>query len=136
MNIVDSNSFAPLKYTDPTYQVLLYVRANIYDLSGGSPVLEGFVNLILLNNGVYQGKYKFTAGKPYLIQKLVYDSGYTTVDQTFAQDNDDIQCVDLIAIAKAANASFIGIEGILDDELEIEGEVDCNNEIEGVLDEQ
>jgi hypothetical protein len=94
--LVDSNSAAPLKYTDPTFQSSLFVRANIYDTSGGSPSLASTVNLALIDNGTYWGKYTFTAGKTYLVQKLVYTDGtYTTVDQTFAQDNDDVQCVDL-----------------------------------------
>lgn len=94
--IYDSNAPAPLKYTDPTFQTLLFVRANIYDTSGGSPSLAGTVNLALIDNGTYYGKFTFTAGKTYLVQKLVYTDGtYTTVDQTFAQDNDDVQCIDL-----------------------------------------
>lgn len=105
--LIDSNSEAPLKYTDPTYQALLFVRANIYDLSGGSPALEDTVDLALIDNGVYQGKYQFTAGKPYLVQKLVYTDGtYTSVDQNFAQDNDDFQCVDLQS--GGASSTFIG----------------------------
>lgn len=97
--IIDSNTPAPLKYTDPTFQTLLYVRANIYDTSGVSPVLENTVDLALIDNGTYWGKYTFTAGKTYLVQKLVYDSTYTTVDQTFPQDNDDFQCVNPGAVA-------------------------------------
>lgn len=94
--IIDSNLVSPLKYTDPTYQALLFVRANIYDITSGSPILENTVNLSLINNGCYQGKYQFTAGKIYFIQKLVYTDGtYTTVDQTFAQDNDEAQCINL-----------------------------------------
>lgn len=94
--IVDSNSAASLQYVDPTYQTSLFIRANIYDLSGGSPVLDSTVNLLQINNGVYAGKHTFTAGKPYLVQKLVYTDGtYTVVDQTYAQSTDDVQCVDL-----------------------------------------
>lgn len=94
--IADSNSSTPLKYTDPTFQTLLFIRANIYDVSGVSPVLENTVNLTLIDNGTYWGKYTFTAGKPYIVEKLVYTDGtYTVVDQTFAQDNDDIQCINL-----------------------------------------
>jgi hypothetical protein len=94
--IADSNSPTPLKYTDPTFQTLLFVRANIYDTSGGSPVLENTVNLALITQGTYYAKYSFTAGKTYLVQKLVYTDGtYVTVDQSYAQDNDDVQCIDL-----------------------------------------
>lgn len=96
MQIIQSGVAAPLKYTDPTYQSLLFIRANIYDTSGVSPSLEGTVNLALIDNGTYWGKYTFTAGKTYLVQKLVYTDGtYTTVDQDYAQDNDNLQCLDL-----------------------------------------
>jgi hypothetical protein len=94
--IVDSNAPSPLKYTDPTFQPSLFVRAKIYDTSGVSPTLEGTVNLAQIDNGTYWGKYTFTAGKTYLVQKLVYTSGsYAAVDQSYAQDNDDVQCIDL-----------------------------------------
>jgi hypothetical protein len=94
--IIDSNAPSPLKYTDATYQASLFVRANIYDTSGVAPVLEGTVNLAQINNGTYWGKYTFTAGKTYLVQKLVYTSGsYAVVDQNYGQDNDDVQCIDL-----------------------------------------
>ena len=94
--IVDSNISASIQYVDPTYQVSLFVRANIYDLSGGSPVFDSSVNLLQINNGVYAGKKTFTAAKPYLIQKLVYTDGtYTVVDQSYAQGTDDVQCIDL-----------------------------------------
>lgn len=94
--IVDSNIAAPLQYVDATFQVSLFIRSNIYDMSGGSPTLENTVNLAQINNGVYQGKYTFTAGKPYLVQTLVYTDGtYATVDQTYGQSVDEVQCIDL-----------------------------------------
>lgn len=100
--IVDSNSAAPLQYVDPTYQSSLFVRSKIYDLSGVSPSLESSVNLTLIDNGVYRSKYTYTAGKPYLVQTLVYTDGtYTLVDTTYAQSVDEVQCIDL----KTANLS-------------------------------
>ena len=125
--IVDSNSAAPLKYTDATYQTLLFVRANIYDVSG-APALEGTVNLALVDNGVYTGTYLFTAGKPYLVQKLVYtDNTYTTVDQTFGQDNDDVQCVDLASGGSGGGGTVIvannELVGEVTSTLQLNGEV-------------
>lgn len=107
--IVDSNAPAPLKYTDPTFTAgPLFIRANIYDTSGVSPSLESTVNLTLIDNGTYWAKYTFTAAKTYLVQKLVYTDGtYSTVDQTYAQDNDDVQCVDLQAGGGGGGTQFI-----------------------------
>jgi hypothetical protein len=110
--IVDSNAAAPLKYTDPTFQSSLFVRARIYDTSGVSPVLENTVNLSQINNGTYWGKYTYTAGKTYLVQKLVFTDGtYTTVDQTYAQDNDDVQCIDLKLASQLTQAHFDTVIG-------------------------
>lgn len=95
--IVDSNAPAPLKYTDPTYQPSLFVRALILDLSGGSPVLENTVNLSQYStSAVYNGKYSFTAGKPYQVIKNAYTDGtYATIDTNYPQDTDEFQCIDL-----------------------------------------
>jgi len=94
--IVDSNSEAPLQYVDPTYQALLFVRASIYDLTTGTPVLEDTVDLSLLGPSIYWGKYGFTAGRIYQVQKAVYTDGtYVTIDEDYPQSVDDVQCIDL-----------------------------------------
>jgi hypothetical protein len=94
--IADSNSPSPIDYTDALFRSGLFIRANILDRSSGTPVQVATVDLIEYTNGLYQGVFQFTAGKPYLIQKLVYTDGtYSALDTDFAPSTDDIQCVNL-----------------------------------------
>ena len=106
--IAYSNTPAPLQIHRPhVSDAALREGRTSTTPSGVSPVLEDTVDLTLIDNGTYWGtRHTFTAGKTYLVQKLVYDSGYTTVDDTFPQDNDDIQCVDPAAVMPMSAAKM------------------------------
>lgn len=121
--IVDANQPAPIQYTDPTYQALLYPLARFYNITTGSPVLEASLELELINNGVYQGQYLFLNNNIYVVQILVYtDDTYTTVDEEFAQQTIEVQCTqfstDLGAVLAAVNKILQGLPSGLQAQLD------------------
>lgn len=69
----------------PTYDQnnSLFVKANIYDVTTGTPVLLRTVNMLNISNGCYSGTTIALSGKTVLIIALVYTDGtYTTIDTT------------------------------------------------------
>ena len=74
-----------LNYPTADQTSSLFVRANIYDISSGSAILLGFVNMTERIAGVYSALYTGASTKTYLAIATVYTDGtYATVDTNFA----------------------------------------------------
>jgi hypothetical protein len=63
----------------------LFVKATIYDITTGTPVLLRTTNMLDVSNGCYSGSTIALSGKTVLIIALVYTDGtYSTIDTTRA----------------------------------------------------
>lgn len=82
MNIVGSAATFTFNYG--VYdQSSTFVRANIYEVSTGTPALVSQVTLTSLGNGYYAGNYLSVAAKAYLVVCVCYTDGtYTVIDST------------------------------------------------------
>lgn len=92
--IVQSGLRNPIEVT--YIETGLFVQASIYDLTTGTPVFVGTVNLMEITPGTYVGTMIGAAAKAYLVVKRVFtDNTYAVVDSNFSPSSEAFQAVDL-----------------------------------------
>lgn len=73
----------PFAFDYPTFDQMsgLFVRASIYEVTTGSPVLVTTVPMSEVQDGFYVGNFSGLSGKSYLVISLVYTDGtFSTID--------------------------------------------------------
>lgn len=91
------NPGSAFTFTYPTFDqnAGLFISANVYDVSNGTPSLLTTVPMLVTALGVYSGTYTAVSGKTYLVISAVYtDDTYTTLDTSRPPEADCYQSTD------------------------------------------
>ena len=99
MNIAQSGTPFPFDYTAADLVNSLFVAANIYDFTSGTPVFVIQVVMPFSGMGVYTGLFTGLTNRRYSIQKYCYtDNTYSVIDINRAPSTDSVQCIDFSGV--------------------------------------
>lgn len=89
----------PIGYAAYDQDATLFIRAHVFNITSGTPIVVGTVNLVHEGFGCYSNIFAGGAdGDLYSICKIVYTDGtYATVETQRPPSKDEAQFVDLAA---------------------------------------
>lgn len=97
-------------YASYDYSNTLHLRANIWNVTTGSPVSAGTASMINIADGVYYGSYAGAASNSYSALAIVYTDGtFSTPNPSYAPASPSFTSITLpISIVVEGNAHLIG----------------------------
>lgn len=141
MEIAPAGVPLPFEYSAYDLSSNLNVGMTILDVTTGSPVQVGpILPMAYTQNGTYFASYSFTAGKIYVVNKMVFtDNTFTTPLTTYSPGSESLQAStfqadiqELINLVKAI-ALPVNIQGTVQDGAQVRGVVLNGNQLRGTV---